>query len=267
MAAGTQYNLTPEYQPREFYRVETGVRKSGPWKLNTDNLVDGSFLPPFAPVEADFKTRIVTVVRNARVVEAYASGTSVNIAKNSLVYVGMSISNGSEVQTVTAIAKDNANYDALTLAAGFSSAIAAGAVLFEAVPLVVLTVKANAAEEATTINVAKGSGVFVGMKVVIGEAVKTVTAIDSSNSGYDALTIDTALAAGVNANTKLTEDQKSVPAHVANFVTYDRKKVEVGKIVNVTLLMQAYEVKEGKLPLPIAEHDKVGLTSRFQFEL
>lgn len=30
--------------------------------------------------------------------------------------------------------------------------------------------------------------------------------------------------------------------------------------------MQAYEVKEAKLQAPIHELDKVGLTSRFQFE-
>ena len=49
MAAGTKYNLTPEYKPEEFYRVETGVRKSGPWKLDIANLVVGSVLPVFTP--------------------------------------------------------------------------------------------------------------------------------------------------------------------------------------------------------------------------
>lgn len=29
MAAGTKYNLTPDFKPEELYRVETGVRKSG----------------------------------------------------------------------------------------------------------------------------------------------------------------------------------------------------------------------------------------------
>ncbi|MBA2198402.1 head fiber protein, partial [Bacteroides fragilis] len=53
MAAGTKYNLTPEYKPEEFYRVETGVRKSGPWKLDITNLVVGSVLPVFTPVQAD----------------------------------------------------------------------------------------------------------------------------------------------------------------------------------------------------------------------
>ena len=198
MAAGTTYNLTSDYQPREFYRVETGVRKSGPWKLNTENLVDGSFLPPFAPVEANFKTRVVTVVRNVKVVEAYTNGEnalSIKIAKNSLAYVGMHIGNGSKGATVSAIDKSNENYDVLTIGAAFGANIAAGTVLFEA----------------------------------------------------------TAAGGTKKKNT-------------ANFVTYDRKKVEAGKIVPVTLLMQAYEVKEDKLILPIHDLDKVGLTSRFQFE-
>jgi hypothetical protein len=50
MAAGTKYNLIPEKEVQEFYRVESGVRKSGPWKLDITNLVVGSFLPVFTPV-------------------------------------------------------------------------------------------------------------------------------------------------------------------------------------------------------------------------
>lgn len=198
MAAGTTYNLAENNQPREFYRVETGFRKSGPWKLNTDNLVDGSFLPPFTPVEANLKTRVVTVVRNVRVVEAYKASdgtTAIKIAKNSLAYVGMFLGDGKKGATVTAIDKSNDAFDKLTISAAFESDIAAGDVLFEA----------------------------------------------------------TAAGGTKKKNT-------------ANFVTYDRKKVEVGKIVNVTLLMQAYEVKEQKLILPIHSLDKVGLTDRFQFE-
>jgi hypothetical protein len=30
--------------------------------------------------------------------------------------------------------------------------------------------------------------------------------------------------------------------------------------------MQAFEIQESKLTLPISEKDKIGLTSRFQFE-
>lgn len=198
MAAGTKYNLADTYQPREFYRVETGVRKSGPWKLNTDNLVDGSYLPPFTPVEANLKTRVVTVVRNVKVVEAYTNGDdakTIKIAKNSLAYVGMFIGNGSKGAKVTGIDKSNEAYDILAIEAAFGANIAADTVLFE--------------------------------------------------SG------------AVGGTTK---------KNTANFVLYDRKKVEVGKIVNVTLLMQAYEIKEQKLILPIHEKDKVGLTSRFQFE-
>lgn len=197
MAAGTTYNLAEAYQPREFYRVETGVRKSGPWKLDTTNLVDGSLLPPFTPVEADFSTRKVKVVRNVRVVEAYTAGgaTTIKIAKGSLAYVGMYLGDGTKGATVTAIDKSNENYDVLTIASAFERNIAQGAVLFES----------------------------------------------------------TAAGGTVKKNT-------------ANFVLYDRKKVEVGKVVMVTLLMQAYEVKEAKLPLPLHGLDKAGLTSRFQFE-
>ena len=198
MAAGTHYDLKPDYKPEEFYRVETGVRKSGPWKLDIANLVVGSFLPVFTPVQADSVKRTLIPVRNVKVVEAYTTGAdalSIKIAKESLAYVGMFIGSGKKGAKVVAIDKTNKGYDVLTIDAAFGENIAKDAVLFEA----------------------------------------------------------TAVAGTVKKNT-------------ANFVLYDAKKVENDGAVLCTLLMQAYEVKERKLVLPIHELDKVGLTSRFQFE-
>ena len=198
MAAGTHYDLKPDYKPEEFYRVETGVRKSGPWKLDIANLVVASFLPVFTPVQADSEKRTLIPVRNVKVVEAYTTGAdalSIKIAKESLAYVGMFIGSGKKGAKVVAIDKTNKGYDVLTIEAAFGENIAKDAVLFEA----------------------------------------------------------TAVAGTVKKNT-------------ANFVLYDAKKVENDGAVLCTLLMQAYEVKERKLVLPIHELDKVGLTSRFQFE-
>lgn len=198
MAAGTKYNLTPDYKPEEFYRVETGVRKSGPWKLVTTNLVAGSTLPVFTPVEADLKKRTIVPVRNVKVVEAYTNGetaTTIKIAKGSLAYVGMFLGSGKKGAEVSAIDTTNKDYDVLTIKVAFGEDIAKDAVLFEA----------------------------------------------------------TAVGGTKKKNT-------------ANFVMYDQKKVENDGPVLCTLLMQAYEVKESKLPMPIHEKDKVGLTSRFQFE-
>ena len=198
MAAGTHYNLTPEYKPEEVYRVESGVRKSGPWKLDITNLVVGSTLPVFTPVQADLKKRTVVPVRNVKVVEAYTTGESalsIKVAKNSLSYVGMFVGSGKKGAKVTAIDKSNKDYDVLTIESAFGENIAKDAVLFEA----------------------------------------------------------TAVGGTAKKNT-------------ANFVLYDAKKVESDGVVLCTLLMQAYEVKESKLILPIHDLDKVGLTSRFQFE-
>lgn len=198
MAAGTKYNITPDYKPEEFYRVETGVRKSGPWRLDITNLVVGSILPVFTPVQADFKTRKIVPVRNMKVIEAYTTGesaTAIKIAKGSLAYVGMFIGSGTKGAKVTAIDATNKGYDVLTIDAAFGEDIAKDTVLFEA----------------------------------------------------------TAAGGTKKKNT-------------ANFVMYDSKKVENDGPVLCTLLMQAYEVKEGKLPMPFHELDKDGLTSRFQFE-
>lgn len=198
MAAGTKYNLTPDYEPEEFYRVETGVRKSGPWKLVTTNLVAGSTLPVFTPVEADLKKRTIVPVRNVKVVEAYTNGEAaktIKIAKGSLAYVGMFLGSGKKGAEVSAIDTTNKDYDVLTIKVAFGEDIAKDAVLFEA----------------------------------------------------------TAVGGTKKKNT-------------ANFVMYDPKKVENDGPVLCTLLMQAYEVKEDKLPMPIHEDDKKGLTCRFQFE-
>ncbi|WP_294503885.1 head fiber protein [uncultured Bacteroides sp.] len=198
MAAGTHYDLKPDYKPEEFYRVETGVRKSGPWKLDVTDLVVGSTLPVFTPVQADLVKRTLVPVRNVKVVEVYTTGSdalSIKIAKESLAYVGMFIGSGKKGAKVIAIDKTNKGYDVLTIEAAFGENIAKDAVLFEA----------------------------------------------------------TAVGGTAKKNT-------------ANFVLYDAKKVESDGAVLCTLLMQAYEVKESKLVLPIHELDKIGLTSRFQFE-
>lgn len=197
MAAGTHYDLKPVYKPEEFYRVDTGVRKSGPWKLDITNLVVGSYLPVFTPVQADLVKRTLVPVRNIKVVEAYTTGAdalSIRIAKESLAYAGMFIGNGKKGAKVTAIDKSNKNYDVLTIEAAFGENVAKDAILFEA------------------------------------------TAADGTKK-----------------------------KNTANFVLYAPIKVEEGAVLP-TLLMQAYEVKESKLILPIHELDKVGLTSRFQFE-
>ena len=198
MAAGTKYNLTPEYKPEELYRVETGVRKSGPWKLDITNLVVGSVLPVFTPIQADLKKRTIVPVRNFRVVETYTTGESalsIKVAKGSLAYVGMFIGSGKKGAEVESIDKSNKGFDVLNIKAVFGENIAKDAVLFEA----------------------------------------------------------TAVGGTVKKNT-------------SNFVLFDEKKVEDDGPVLCTLLMQAYEIKEPKLSMPIHELDKEGLTSRFQFE-
>ncbi|MDE7460235.1 MAG: hypothetical protein K2M85_04025 [Paramuribaculum sp.] len=196
MSAGTKYNLTPDYKPEELYRVETGIRKSGPWKLDTSNLTDGSMLPVFTPVEADVKKRTIVPVRNVELYEAVAAAdTTIKIKKTPLVYANMFLGNGDKGMTVKSVDRSNKDYDELTLEEAAGAALEKGSILFES-------------------------------KAADGKAKK----------------------------------------NVANFVMYDAKKVETNGIVLCTLLMQAYEVKEAKLHVPIHELDKAGLTSRFQFE-
>lgn len=195
MSAGFKYNLQAPDVVEELYDVQTGHRKRGPYRLETTGLVKGSTLPNLTPVAVDLKKRTCTVVKNCKVTaEVATEATSVQVAKNSLVEVGMFIGNGSKGAKITAIDKSKAEYDILTIETAFGSKIAAGSVLFEA------------------------------------------TAVGGTN-----------------------------PKNKANFLIYGHTKVEDG-IVLVALLMQAYEIQEDKLTLPISDKDKESLTSRFQFE-
>ena len=132
MSAGFKYDLVPPVEQEERYDVQTGIRRRGPYKLDTTNLAVGTILPSFIPVYADLKNKFAHTVRNIRVAEAYASGTSIKIAKTPFAYVGMFIGNGSKGAKVTAIDKSNEKYDVLTIEAAFGENVAKDAVLFEA---------------------------------------------------------------------------------------------------------------------------------------
>ena len=87
MSAGFKYDLVPLVEQEERYDVQTGIRRRGPFKLDTQNLVVGSFLPVFTPICADLKNKFAYAVINVRVVEAYTTGAealSIKVAKNSL---------------------------------------------------------------------------------------------------------------------------------------------------------------------------------------
>ena len=57
MSAGFKYDLVPPVEQEERYDVQTGIRRRGPFKLDTQNLVVGSFLPRFTPICADLKNK------------------------------------------------------------------------------------------------------------------------------------------------------------------------------------------------------------------
>lgn len=264
MPAGFNYNLNPAAVVEEICDVQTLHHKRGPYRLNTEGLVIGSKLPRFTPVRANLQTRMLDVVKNVRLMEdASVGATSIKIAKNSLVAVGMTLGAVSTCVKVSDINTTNANYDTLTVSE-LGENVTADQVLFEAVALAAGKTKAGV-KDATTLDIAKNSGVSAGMSIVIGENTYTVTAVDTSNATKDVLTFSEPLAEDVAANTPFTETQKSVPARTANFVIYEETTVEAGAVL-VALIMQAYEVQEAKLVLPISEKDKETLTSRFQFE-
>lgn len=135
MSAGFKYDLTPVVEQEERYDVQTGIRRRGPYKLDTTNLVVGSFLPSFVPIHADLKNKFAYAVINVQVVEAYANGATdltLKVKKNSLAYTGMFLGNGKKGAEIANIDKSNADYDVLTIKVVFGEKIAKDAVLFEA---------------------------------------------------------------------------------------------------------------------------------------
>lgn len=134
MSAGFKYNIEPEPSIEERYDVSTGVRRRGPYKLDTTNLVAGSYLPSFTPIAADLVKKTAQVAIRVEVYEKFTTGsnTTMKIKKNSLAYVGMHIGDGSHGATINAIDKSDKAFDKLTLAADFGATLQAGVVLFEA---------------------------------------------------------------------------------------------------------------------------------------
>lgn len=134
MSAGYKYYMEPEPSIEERYDVSTGVRRRGPYKLDTTNLVAGSFLPSFTPIAADLVKKTAQVAIRVEVYEKFTTGsnTTLKIKKNSLAYVGMHIGDGSHGATINAIDKSDKAFDKLTLAADFGATVNAGTVLFEA---------------------------------------------------------------------------------------------------------------------------------------
>lgn len=134
MSAGFKYNIEPEPSIEERYDVSTGVRRRGPYKLDTANLVAGSFLPSFTPIAADLVKKTAQVAIRVEVYEKFITGynTTLKIKKNSLAYVGMHIGDGYHGATINAIDKSDKAFDKLTLAADFGATVNAGTVLFEA---------------------------------------------------------------------------------------------------------------------------------------
>lgn len=134
MAAGFKYNMEPEPSIEERYDVSTGVRRRGPYKLDTTNLVIGSFLPSFTPIAADLVKKTAQVAIRVEVYEKFTTGsnTTLKIKKNSLAYVGMYLGNGAHGATINTIDKSDKAFDKVTLAADFGEDLEAGTVLYEA---------------------------------------------------------------------------------------------------------------------------------------
>lgn len=130
MPAGFKYDLKPMEVTREMCRVDTIQRLSGGVNFEDTDVPAGTLIMPLTPLAVDLKTRKAKAVKNVRVVEKVTSGTKVKVAKYSLAFVGMFISDGTTTVKVSAIDKSTADYDTLTVSAAITPE--AGAILFEA---------------------------------------------------------------------------------------------------------------------------------------
>lgn len=128
MPAGFKYDLKPMEVTREMCRLDTIQRLSGGVVFEDADVPAGTPIMPLAPLAVDLKTRKAKAVKNVRVVEK-ASSTKVKVAKYSLAYVGMFLSDGTTTVKVNAIDKSNAEYDLLTVNASLTAE--SGVILFE----------------------------------------------------------------------------------------------------------------------------------------
>jgi 5-keto 4-deoxyuronate isomerase len=147
MPAGFKYDLKSiEANMPEMCRYETVYRYSGGFNLVLDNLTGVDKIPPMAPLVLDFVKRRATAVINVDVVENISEGAiSLKIKKNSLAYIGMHLSNGTNGGTIASIDKtSNAEYDTVTLAASPTLIAKKGDTLFEVTTAEGKTPKATA---------------------------------------------------------------------------------------------------------------------------
>lgn len=124
----------------------------------------------------------------------------------------------------------------------------------------------DAAADATEYKIQKGSLAYVGMFIGTGSKGAAISAINKTNGDYDVITVAATIGAVVHIGDVLFEASAAGGTTVknkANFLNFARAKVEQG--ASVTLLGQAYEIKEAELYVPISSKDKETLTSRFMF--
>lgn len=268
MAAGIVYNDAFDVE-RELYRVDTGYRLSGgfnPAEGEVAKLAALSHIPVLCPIAIDFSNRTFKVIVNAKVVaEASASGTTLKIAKGSFVKVNDAIlvSEGNSV-TVSAIDKSNDAYDELTVSS-LPVAVAKGAIVSKAKAVKrQAVVVAEAALAATSVKIAKGSGITGACTLSDGTNDITVSAVDTSRADYDTLAVS-ALAAAISAGDVISDKTEAYPVveGVANALNYDRRKIENG--MSITALGRAFEIIEKDLYVPLTEADKASLGDRFMF--
>ena len=127
------YNQVPVVEKEEKYDVSSGIRRSGPYVLDTTNLGLDSYIPSFTPIFADLTKKTAKIVRNVKVVSnVSATDTVIKVAKGSLFVTGMFIGNGTKGGKVISVDITNGDYDSITVETTIGVAITSGTVLFEA---------------------------------------------------------------------------------------------------------------------------------------
>lgn len=127
------YNQVPVVEKEEKYDVSSGIRRSGPYVLDTTNLGLDSYIPSFTPIFADLTKKTAKIVRNVKVVSNVSTtDTVIKVAKGSLFVTGMFIGNGTKGGKVISVDITNGDYDSITVETTIGVAITSGTVLFEA---------------------------------------------------------------------------------------------------------------------------------------
>lgn len=258
-------NILPD--EKELWNEKTTMRHIGGFPIDRSELDEGVVIRKSTPLYVDYKAKKVRPIKNVRVLEAAGnSHTTLKIDKCNLVRVGDVLGDGKVMAAITAIDRTSKLHDVLSIALGVP--VSLNQVLFEASGFSKVDgsvkVSENATKTATSVKVAKNSGIEKGDYVGKDSFHAEITEIDTTGTDNDVLTVSLGVAVTAGSDLSIFKSGSVIaPRFLANTINY--RPVRALAKESITPVYVAYEIMEINLPYPVTEIDKKSLGSRFLY--